>query len=136
MVGGCGGYALLGAREGGFGAFQVYLVCMFRGVGKDRYLVADDFHEASAYRHVRLFAVARYADFARAKGGEQRRVAGQDAKLARAARGDERADFLGVHHPLGGYDFESHVCHGFTLKSDWGRARSKSLFYSPTFYRR
>lgn len=94
LVGGCGGYALLGAREGGFGAFQVYLVCMFRGVGKDRYLVADYFHEASAYRHVRLFAIARYADFARAKGGEQRRVAGQDAKLARAAGGDERADFL------------------------------------------
>ena len=117
-VGGAADDTLFSAAHCRLGALYVDLFGTLCGVREYRNPVRKDFKEASAHRHVILFAILVNANLARLQRGQQRSVVGQDAKLPVDSGGDEHIDILGIYHPLGGYYFKSHCSHFQPLPGD------------------
>jgi hypothetical protein len=91
-----------------FGAGFVNFVGALGGVGQNQNLVAGDLQEAAADGH-RFFGTALFdAHHAWHQGGQQWRVARQDAHDAFGAGRHHHIDCLfGIHFAFGGYDLHS-----------------------------
>jgi hypothetical protein len=99
------GQILARAAAAFFGARLVDFVGSFGGVGQDEDLIARDLQEAATDRHD--FLDARFFDphDTRMQGGQQWRVARQNAHHPFSARRHDHVDAIfGQHFPFGGDD--------------------------------